>query len=97
MQFCIQQRTVNDPQGDRWRGRDTQDVIDEIADIVQNYGVRDISYVDDDLFGGVRSGETNAHRFAQALIERNLDIDNLISVQPCDVEYEVFEFLKRQD
>jgi radical SAM superfamily enzyme YgiQ (UPF0313 family) len=93
--YCIQQRSVSDPRGDRWRGRDARDVVNEIETLVNTYGVSNVSFVDDDLFGGNRKGETHAHRLAQAMIERNLNVNLLISVQPCDVEQQVFSLLKQ--
>ena len=93
--YCIQQRSVSDPEGNRWRGRNPKDVVEEIADIVECYNTRNISFVDDDLFGGAKGDETHAHRLAQAIIECGLDIDLLISVQPFDVEHKVFKLLKK--
>jgi anaerobic magnesium-protoporphyrin IX monomethyl ester cyclase len=93
--YCVQQRSVTDPLGKRWRGRDVEQVVDEVERIRNEGGIRMISFVDDDLFGDVVFGETHAHRIAKALIKRNLDISILLSVQPRDVEYEVFSLLKQ--
>jgi anaerobic magnesium-protoporphyrin IX monomethyl ester cyclase len=92
--YCVQSRSVADPEGARWRGRDAIDVADEMAQIVESSGARLFSFVDDDIFGPTRDGENNAHRLARAIIDRGLDVSILTSVQPKDVEPEVFKLLK---
>lgn len=95
--YCVQQRSVTDPLGHRWRGREAKEVVDEIQRLRTEFGIRTISFVDDDFFGTVINGKTHAHRIAEALIERNLDVSILLSVQPRDVEFELFSLLKRAD
>ena len=93
--YCVQSRSVSDPHGKRWRGRDPEDVVDEIERFVQEKGARLISFVDDDIFGPTRNGENNAHRLAQAIIARDLDVILLTSVQPRDVKPDTFALLKQ--
>lgn len=93
--YCVQQRSVTDPEGRRWRGRDPKDVVDEIGKSIQIAGGKFFSFVDDDLFGIPIDGKTIAERIAQEIIDRGIDISILISVQPRDVEIEKFTLLKR--
>jgi radical SAM superfamily enzyme YgiQ (UPF0313 family) len=93
--YCVQQRSVTDPRGRRWRGRNPTEIADEIQQINEDYGLRRFSFVDDDIFGASNNGKTHAHRVAEELIERNLDVSILISIQPRDVNSEVFSLLKK--
>ena len=93
--YCVQQRSVSDPKGSRWRGRDPVEVAEELKHVRDEYGIRAFSFVDDDLFGAKVNGKTHAERVAEALIEKNVDIDFLISVQPRDIEYESCSLLKQ--
>ena len=93
--YCVQQRSVTDPKGRRWRGRDPEEVADELQHLRQEFGIRLFSFVDDDFFGAHVNGKTHAEHVAQALIERDLDLTFLISVQPRDIEMESCALLKR--
>lgn len=93
--YCVQQRSVTDPQGRRWRGRKPSEIVDEVQSLNEEYGLRRFSFVDDDIFGANVNGKTHAHRVAEELIERDLDVSILVSIQPRDVNYEVFSLLKK--
>ena len=93
--YCVQQRSTSEPGGRRWRGRDAAEVADEVQRLSQEFGINMFSFVDDDFFGSIVDGKTHAQRVAEALIERDLDVAILLSVQPRDVEYELFALLKR--
>lgn len=93
--YCVQQRSVSDPKGSRWRGRDPVEVANELKHLRDEFGIRLFSFVDDDFFGAKLNGKTHAERVAEALIERNVDISYLISVQPRDIEYESCALLKK--
>ncbi len=92
--YCVQQRSVSDPKGSRWRGRDPEEVADELQHLRENFGIRLFSFVDDDFYGAKVNGKTHAERVAEALIKRKLDLTFLISVQPRDIEYESTKLLK---
>ncbi|MCK5268582.1 MAG: cobalamin-dependent protein [Spirochaetes bacterium] len=93
--YCVQQRSVTDPKGRRWRGRNPTEIADEIQQINENYGLRRFSFVDDDIFGASINGKTHAHRVAEELVERKLDVSILISIQPRDVNSEAFSLLRK--
>lgn len=93
--YCVQQRSVSDPAGRRWRGRDPQLVAKEIEQLVNEQGAHLISFVDDDFFGTAMNGKTHAHRVAEAIIEKDIHPSILLSVQPRDVTQEDFSILKQ--
>ena len=93
--YCVQQRSVADPTGRRWRGRDAKEVVDEVQELHEKYDIRLFSFVDDDFFGAKVDGKTHAERVAAELIRRNLDISILLSVQPRDVDPGIFALLKQ--
>ena len=66
--YCVQQRSVTDPKGSRWRGRDPQEVADELQRLREDFGIRLFSFVDDDFYGAKVNGKTHAERVAEALI-----------------------------
>lgn len=93
--YCVQQRSVTRPAGKRWRSRDPRQVVDEIEACVTQFGAKKVSFVDDDFFGPFRKEETHAHQVAKEIIARKLETEILISVQPNDVQTEVFALLKK--
>ncbi len=60
----------------------------ELQHLRQEFGIKLFSFVDDDFFGPKVDGKTHAERVAEALIEKNVDLNFLISVQPRDIEYD---------
>jgi anaerobic magnesium-protoporphyrin IX monomethyl ester cyclase len=93
--YCVQQKSVTDPKGKRWRGRDPEKVAAEVQHLREELGIRQFSFVDDDFFGPIVNGKTHALQVAESLIRRNLDLSILLSVQPRDVDYEIFTLLKQ--
>lgn len=93
--YCVQQRSVSDPKGRRWRGRDPQGVAEELQYLRNEFGIKLFSFVDDDFYGAKVDGKTHAERVAEALIERNVDLTFLISVQPRDIDYDSCALLKK--
>jgi len=93
--YCVQQRSTSDPQGNRWRCRDADNVVNEVVKLNREYDADKFSFVDDDFFGSKHQGKTHAHRVAEALIERKLNLSILLSIQPQDVDHETFALLKQ--
>ncbi len=93
--YCVQQRSVSEPVGRRWRGRNVGEVVDEIEKLVRVDGVKNISFVDDDFIGPGTNGSNHAYNVAQEIVNRGIDVNILISVQPRDVKLELFSQLKK--
>jgi hypothetical protein len=58
----------------RWRARSATNVVDEIEDLVGRWGVRQITFVDEDYFGDNRIGVHRAVEIAEQLIARNIRV-----------------------
>lgn len=93
--YCVQQMAVSNPHGSRWRGRSAQSIIQEIEAIVEASDIRKFSFVDDDMFGVGVSKHTHIEALADALIDKAFGLSILLSVQPRDVEREIFSKLKK--
>jgi radical SAM superfamily enzyme YgiQ (UPF0313 family) len=92
--YCVQQRSVTDPTGQRWRGREPELVVDEIEQMTKLYECKKISFIDDDFIGPRKGEQSHAYKIAQEIIKRNLDLSILISIQPRDVETQLFMTLR---
>jgi radical SAM superfamily enzyme YgiQ (UPF0313 family) len=92
--YCVQQRSVADPKGRRWRGRSPKEIVDEMQELHEKNQVRLFSFVDDDFFGAKVNGKTHAEQVADEILRRDLDVSILLSIQPRDVDPEIFSLLK---
>ena len=93
--YCVQQMAVSNPHGSRWRGRSAAGIIQEIEEIITASDIRKFSFVDDDMFGVGASKHAHIEALADALIEKQFGLSILLSVQPRDVEHEIFAKLKK--
>ncbi len=79
----------------RWRYRSAENVIQEIEKIKENYDELAISFVDDNFLGGLQEGYDRAKNFAKILIDKKIEIKWAIECRIDDVEYELFELMRR--
>jgi len=70
-------------------------VIDEMTDLVEKWGVRMFRFSDDNFLGSCQKGKMRARELATLLIERDLGVKFIIECRVTDVEYPLFSLLKR--
>ncbi len=74
--------------------RSPQNVVDEIAALVDNFRVGEIGFLDDDFIGTRTSGQARASAIADLLMAKKLDIIYNIECRPDMVERDLFARLR---
>lgn len=72
--FCYlppYQQISNHP---KWRGLSPSSMLSEIESLIEKYGIKHITFVDEDFFGSNETGVKRAIDFANLLIHRNIQI-----------------------
>jgi len=65
--FC----SIHNVMGKKWRGRSPQNVVDEIEQLVQTYGIKQIDFYDDNMMLNKKRGET----ICDLIVQKRLDIE----------------------
>jgi anaerobic magnesium-protoporphyrin IX monomethyl ester cyclase len=76
------------------RFRSPDNVVDEIEYLVDNYGAKVISFLDDNFMGG-KIGKKRAKEIANAIINRGLDIFFEISCRSDDIDEHILSEMKK--
>jgi radical SAM superfamily enzyme YgiQ (UPF0313 family) len=92
--FCTIASYIKLCGGKRWRPRDPVRVVDEIENIINNTGIKNFRFLDDNFIGPGRIERENSLLFAQEIIRRKLDIKFIIFPRIEGIEYELFSKLK---
>lgn len=58
----------------KWRARSAENVVDEIAELVAEFGLTRVTFVDEDYFGSGTGGVDRTIRIAELLIERRISV-----------------------
>ena len=86
-QFC------NAPKG--WTARSVNSIVNEIQYLIDEFGISWVTFVDEDFIGSGKSGKLRAAKFAQELIDKNIEIEYMIDCRANVVEYDLFSLLKK--
>ncbi|KNZ68280.1 radical SAM protein [Thermincola ferriacetica] len=81
--------------GPKYRLRSSENVMEEIDVLYNEYGVRNIEFNDANFVGGKGHGFHRAREIAEEILKRNLDLRLSIQCRPDDVDEELFAILKR--
>ena len=81
--------------GSAWRQRSVDDVLEEVAWLAKRWPGAEIKFHDDQFIGPGKRGREDAMAFAEALVERGLDIPFYIFARADTIEPELFRLLKR--
>lgn len=92
--FCGVASYNNHQIGKRWKGRSPQNVVREIKELVNEYGINYIYFTDDDFIGPGYENQKRAQEFARLLIKEKLNIKYTIFTRADVVEYDTFKLLK---
>lgn len=93
--FCSIHNFYRLAKGPIWRARSTESVLEEVRQLVKEYGLKRFNFVDDNFLGGGEKSRRRAREFAEAMIRENLGVDFSFSCRVNDVEEELFTLLKR--
>lgn len=81
--------------GDSWRYRSAQNVVDEIEMLIKRYGARKFTYVDENFIGLGKTGQERAKQICTEILKRNLDIEFYMECRPNDITEEVASLLSQ--
>ncbi len=85
-----------DASGSReWRGRSPQNILNEIEFLINHYGVYNFHFTDENFIGDNQKARTRAVEFITLFEKRCLDIQFHVSCRADDVDFELFQRLKR--
>ena len=76
-----------------WTGRQAMSLVDELESLRDQYGLREVVFVDDDFIGDAEGGRSRALAVAEQLRSRDLDLWFQIETRPDLVEQDLFEML----
>jgi len=79
--------------GPKWRARSPKDIIDEMRVLIEEYGVRDFSIVDDDFLGACQAGQERCKEFCEGLRSSGLNVNFSIECRAEEIAEEVFRDL----
>ncbi len=79
----------------RWRGRSMPHLFQEIAGLVERWGVRAFNVVDEDFLGPPSGAARRAREFADEYARRGLDVSFGIQARPPSLSPEVIDLLAR--
>lgn len=92
--FCTIHSIYCDSTKRVWRGRSSQNVVDEIEYLVKNAGITIFNFADDNFLGNCNIGNQRAIAIADEVIQRNLDIKFCIETRVDAINIEVLHKLK---
>lgn len=93
--FCSINSLYKLSNGESWRGRSANNIVDELEYLNDNYGFSMFKFVDDSFFGSDKNWRLRAIEIADKIIARKLDIRFRISARVNNVDREVFSKLKQ--
>ncbi|MDP6531740.1 MAG: radical SAM protein [Arenicellales bacterium] len=93
--FCLNIMFSNQEGMPNWRFRSAESVVDEIAHLAKDRGIRKYNIVDENFLGGrQKDARWRAHRIADLLIKNNLNIKFSISCRANDIDSDLLAHLR---
>lgn len=92
--FCAVSSFYNHNPGTRWRTRGVDSVLDEMAMLEKEWGVKAVSFNDDNFVGPGKSGRERALTFARENLRRGLSVKYNFWCRADTVEEDLFRRLK---
>lgn len=94
--FCSNASFERASLGPTWRGRNPEDIAEEIETLYREYKVRLIKFNDPNLFGPGKVGREHVVELCRAIIKRKLDGLHLMAFCRCnDLDLDVLQLMKR--
>lgn len=93
--FCSVHAFYKLGKGPQARLRSPTHIVDELQEIVNEFGISSIFFIDDNFIGPGKKGKRRAAEIAQEIIKRGLSIKFTLYCRANDVEKELFTLLKR--
>jgi radical SAM superfamily enzyme YgiQ (UPF0313 family) len=92
--FCNIPLLQADGPGPRWRGRSSENVAAELAQLYEQHGVRQIEFADENFIGPGRTGRARAQAIADRIRAHRLPLTFHLYCRADDIEESLFRSLK---
>ena len=93
--FCAARLAYGAP-GSGWRARSAEHVLDELDNLARTYGVKRVSFEDEDFLGwGNKAGFDRARDIAHGILSRKLDIEFSFLTRVDNIDRELLMLLKQ--
>jgi radical SAM superfamily enzyme YgiQ (UPF0313 family) len=79
----------------KWRYRSAENVVLEIDNLVKNYGIKTIKFIDDNFIGIGKKGKERAENIAKLLLSKEYKITFSIECRANDIDENLFILLKK--
>jgi radical SAM superfamily enzyme YgiQ (UPF0313 family) len=93
--YCSVQNFYRISPGRPWRMRSAENVLEELTQLPEKWGIRTIRFSDDNFFGSCRKGRRRAGELATLMIRNKLDVNFIIECCVGDVDHSLFGLLKQ--
>lgn len=93
--FCDIQTFYHLCEGEQWRGRKPEKIVDEMEYLQHKYNHNIFSFIDDDFFGPAKTRRERIDAFCDEIEQRNLDIKFNVLCNVRDVNDYLFYRLKK--
>lgn len=93
--FCSVHNFFNATYNGGWRYRTAKNVVDEMEMLFHNYHVKEFAFADEQFMGNGITGINRAIEIADEIINRKLDFRWYIETRSSDINFKVFEHLKK--
>lgn len=94
--FCSNQSFERVTSGSSWRGRNPVDVVDEICDLMNGYGVRVFKLNDPNLFGPGPRGRQHVVDICEEIVRRGINDLHLMGFcRSNDIDREIAHLMRR--
>jgi anaerobic magnesium-protoporphyrin IX monomethyl ester cyclase len=92
--FCSVHKFFNASPDGAWRGRSPRNVVDEMETLLNDFGVREFAFADEQFMGHGPSGRDRALGIAAEIRRRRLDVNWYIETRASSVSRDVFSVLR---
>lgn len=92
--FCSINSLYRLSNGKAWRGRSAKNIVGELVDLYDMYGLDHFKFVDDSFFGPDKNWRKRGTEIAERIIKSGLPIRFRISARSNNIDWEVFQLLK---
>lgn len=93
--FCSVCAFYRSAGGAVWRGRSPKNVVEEMMDLVEAYGINYFQFLDDNFFGPGRDGVLRAEEFADEILNKGLKVKYCFACRSDNVDERLFRRLKK--
>ena len=92
--FCSIRAFYDLAPGSKWRTRSPGRVVDEMEELMQQFGRHPVRFVDDQFVGPGKRGKVWAYQLGEEILSRKIGVPFTCSCRVNDIDYDLFGLLK---